>query len=109
VTEPVEEPGAEGGPDFSACEGLTGLDNAICRHEALLAVDPDNEGLQTALAHLQESRDRHASADPVNGNPHDGSAKGEASGESHGQSEAPHGNAGGNAKKAGGNANGNGH
>ena len=40
-------------PDFSACGGLTGLDNAICRHEALLKVKPDNPGLANSLAHLQ--------------------------------------------------------
>jgi hypothetical protein len=40
-------------PDFSACEGLTGLDNAICRHEALLKAKPDNPGLSNSLAHLQ--------------------------------------------------------
>ena len=40
-------------PDFSACEGRTGLDNAICRHEALLKVKPDNPGLTNSLAHLQ--------------------------------------------------------
>jgi heme-binding NEAT domain protein len=40
-------------PDFSACSGLTGLDNAICRHEALLKVKPDNPGLTNSLAHLQ--------------------------------------------------------
>ena len=40
-------------PDFSACDGLTGLDNAICRHEALLKIKPDNPGLTNSLAHLQ--------------------------------------------------------
>jgi hypothetical protein len=40
-------------PDFSACGGLTGLDNAICRHEALLKIKPDNPGLTNSLAHLQ--------------------------------------------------------
>ena len=40
-------------PNFSACDGLTGLDNAICRHEALLKVKPDNPGLTNSLAHLQ--------------------------------------------------------
>jgi hypothetical protein len=40
-------------PDFSACVGLTGLDNAICRHEALLQGKPDNPGLTNSLAHLQ--------------------------------------------------------
>jgi hypothetical protein len=40
-------------PNFSACVGLTGLDNAICRHEALLKVKPDNPGLTNSLGHLQ--------------------------------------------------------
>jgi hypothetical protein len=40
-------------PDFAACVGRTGLDNAICRHEALLKVKPDNPGLTNSLAHLQ--------------------------------------------------------
>jgi hypothetical protein len=40
-------------PEFSACDGLTGLDNAICRHEALLKFKPDNPGLTNSLAHLQ--------------------------------------------------------
>jgi hypothetical protein len=40
-------------PNFSACDGQTGLDNAICRHEALLKVKPDNPGLTNSLAHLQ--------------------------------------------------------
>lgn len=39
--------------DFSACEGLTRLDNAICRHDALLKVKPANPGLTNSLAHLQ--------------------------------------------------------
>jgi hypothetical protein len=46
--------------DFTACEGLTGLDNAICRHTALLEVTPKNTGLTNALAHLQANVDRHA-------------------------------------------------
>jgi len=40
-------------PEFSACVSLTGLDNAICRHEALLKVKQDNPGLTNSLAHLQ--------------------------------------------------------
>jgi pyruvate/2-oxoglutarate dehydrogenase complex dihydrolipoamide acyltransferase (E2) component len=40
-------------PNFSSCEGMTGLDNAICRHEALLKIKPDNPGLTNSLAHLQ--------------------------------------------------------
>jgi hypothetical protein len=40
-------------PNFSACVGLTGLDNAICRHETLLKVKADNPGLTNSLGHLQ--------------------------------------------------------
>jgi hypothetical protein len=47
-------------PDFSACVGRTGLDNAICRHEALLKVKPDNPGLTNSLAHLQANLAAHA-------------------------------------------------
>ena len=47
-------------PDFSACDGRTGLDNAICRHEALLKVKPDNPGLANSLAHLQANLAAHA-------------------------------------------------
>jgi hypothetical protein len=47
-------------PDFSACVGLTGLDNAICRHGALLQVKPDNPGLTNSLAHLQANAAAHA-------------------------------------------------
>jgi hypothetical protein len=47
-------------PDFSACVGLTGLDNAICRHEAVLKVKPDNPGLTNSLAHLQANAAAHA-------------------------------------------------
>jgi hypothetical protein len=47
-------------PDFSACVGLTGLDNAICRHEGLLRVKPGNPGLTNSLAHLQANAAAHA-------------------------------------------------
>jgi hypothetical protein len=46
--------------DFSACVGLRGLDNAICRHEALLKVKPNNRGLANSLAHLQANAAAHA-------------------------------------------------
>ena len=57
----TEAPEAEGttsdksgnAPDFSACDGMTGLDNAICRHDALLKIKPDNPGLNNSLAHLK--------------------------------------------------------
>jgi len=55
-----EADGAEGeAPDFSECEGLTGLENAICRHEALLAAQPDNLGLQNALTQLEANLAKH--------------------------------------------------
>ena len=68
TTTPEIEPGEEGEPssdgaDFTACEGLTGLDNAICRHEALLVVHPDNQGLQNSLTHLLERRAEHEEKD----------------------------------------------
>jgi pyruvate/2-oxoglutarate dehydrogenase complex dihydrolipoamide acyltransferase (E2) component len=47
-------------PNFSGCDGLTGLDNAICRHEALLKVKPGNPGLTNSLAHLQANLAAHA-------------------------------------------------
>jgi hypothetical protein len=89
------------GADFAACEGLTGLDNAICRHEALLVVRPDNQGLQNSLAHLQENKAKHeAKGDADDGDvpPEDGSSSSPASNHGHGQSGEPHGNAGGNGK-----------
>jgi hypothetical protein len=49
-----------GSPNFSGCVGGTGLDNAICRHEALLKVKPDNPGLANSLAHLQANLAAHA-------------------------------------------------
>jgi hypothetical protein len=106
--EPAEEetdPPSEGA-DFSACEGLTGLDNAICRHEALLVVQPDNQGLQNSLAHLQEDKAEHEAKSDEDGGDvppsEDGSPS--SSNHGHGQSEESHGNAGGNgASSAGGN------
>jgi hypothetical protein len=58
-------------PDFSGCVGQTGLDNAICRHEALLKVHPDNPGLNNSLAHLQTNAARHSahSASGTHGKP----------------------------------------
>jgi hypothetical protein len=58
-----ESDGASAAPDFSACVGLTGLENAICRHEALLLVDPDNEGLQKSLERLLDNQARHEEAE----------------------------------------------
>ena len=79
-TEPVEtEPesavedeakdAAEGegrAPDFTECAGLTGLDNAICRHERLLVVHPEHHGLSNSLGglsnslgHLNENKAKH--------------------------------------------------
>ncbi|HEU4354739.1 MAG TPA: hypothetical protein VFT27_04045 [Actinomycetota bacterium] len=65
-TEPVAEEGdaaVEGKtPDFSRCKeaGYTGLENAICRHEELLVVKPDNQGLMNALDHLMANQERKA-------------------------------------------------
>jgi hypothetical protein len=66
---------SHGGPDFSPCDGLTGLQNAICRHEVLLQLHPNNRGLQNALAHLRENLGRHqanGSGKGAHGNPHGG-------------------------------------
>ena len=103
--EPVEEEavapteGSTGGPDFTACEGMTGLDNAICRHEALLVVHPDNQGLQNSLGHLQENKGKHeTSAEDGEGDvpPEDGSTGDASSSSSQGHGGGSHGNAGGN-------------
>src|SRR5215211_1544023 len=59
-TQPAEEGmSPSDGVDFTACESLTGLDNTICRHEALLVVYPDNPGLQSSLTHLKENKAEH--------------------------------------------------
>jgi len=104
-----------GGTDFTACKGLTGLDNAICRQEALLAVHPDNQGLQNSLTRLLELRAEHeAKAQGSGGHvPQEhGSSSSSSNGHDHGQGQSaePHGNAGGNGHGNGhGNAGGNGH
>jgi hypothetical protein len=41
------------GPDFSACAGLTGRANAVCRHQALTQLHPGSRGLGNSLGHLQ--------------------------------------------------------
>src|SRR4029453_18603671 len=85
-----------GEADFTACVGLTGLDNAICRLEALLVVHPDNQGLQNSLTHLLENNAEHdAKADERDGGhvpPERGSSS--SSSDDHGQSGESHGNAG---------------
>ena len=40
-------------PDHSGCEGLTGLENAVCRVGANLEAHP-NRGLENALSRLEE-------------------------------------------------------
>jgi hypothetical protein len=90
----IEANTAEGtGPDFSGCVGFTGLDNAICRHEVLLALHPDNPGLANSLAHLQANLAKHApevttAADPASCPGH--------SCDPHGKSGASHGHGNGN-------------
>jgi hypothetical protein len=92
---PEEEGDGEGeaAPDFTACDGMTGLDNAICRHEALLVVHPDNRDLQHSLERLDVNRERHEAKqhskaeersedDPGNGNGH-GHAHGHSYGHDH--------------------------
>jgi hypothetical protein len=81
--------GSNTAPDFSACVGLTGLENAICRHEALLLIHPDNTGLQNSLAHLQANLAKQQSGLHGQGAESHGN-----SGETHGNSGATHGNSG---------------
>jgi hypothetical protein len=103
TTGPKNEPVQEGddtpseGADFSACKGLTGLDNAICRHEALLVVQPDNQGLQNSLAHLQDIKAKHEAKSGDDGGDVSTSKDGSSSNpdHGHGQSGETHGNAGG--------------
>ena len=108
----IAEQGAShsGGADFTACEGLTGLDNAICRHEALLVVHPDSHGLQNSLTHLQNKAEHEAKGQGSGGGvPQEhGSSSSSSHGHDHGQGQSaePHGNAGGSGH---GNGNGNGH
>lgn len=96
--------GDSAAPDFSGCAGLTGLENAICRHEALLALRPDNPGLANALEHLvanlAKHTAKHADGIPVgdgetDGTADDGAAEGEvqatASSACPGKSCEPHG------------------
>ncbi|MFL5766927.1 MAG: hypothetical protein ACJ758_03675 [Actinomycetota bacterium] len=68
--------GSSGAPDFSACVGLTGLENAVCRHEVLVQLHPGNAGLANSLAHLRENLDKHASSGSgsshARGDPHGG-------------------------------------
>jgi hypothetical protein len=93
ATGEIEANTADGtGPDFSGCVGLTGLDNAICRHEVLLALNPDNPGLANSLAHLQANLAKHApvltiAADPASCPGH--------SCDPHGNSDSSHGHGNG--------------
>jgi hypothetical protein len=85
-------PGGDGvAPDFSACVGLTGLENAICRHQALLLLDPNNTGLLNSLDHLQANLAKHQAQSGVHG--HSADAHGH-SGDVHGNSGGPHGHSG---------------
>ena len=108
--ETADEGVSSDGVDFTACEGLTGLENAICRHEALLVVHPDNQGLQNSLTHLLEIRAEHeakAGANHGGDVPHEDGSTSSSNGHGHGQSGESHGNAGGNAR-GDGNGKGNG-
>ena len=49
-------------PDFSACGGSTGLENAMCRHEALIALHPDVPGLSTSFSQLESNLAAHLAA-----------------------------------------------
>jgi hypothetical protein len=98
------------GADFTACEGLTGLEKAVCRLEALLVVHPDNHGLQNSLTHLQEIKAEHdakAGANDGGHVPHEEDSTSSSNGHGHGQSGQSHGN-GESHGNAGGNGKGNG-
>jgi hypothetical protein len=86
--EPTGTPSA--GPDFSICVGLTGLENAICRHEVLLQLFPDNKGLQNSLSHLEANLLKHQSGNQGHGN---GGGNGNGHGNGNGNG---HGNGNGN-------------
>ena len=94
VPDEEEGTGSKQGPDFSACAGLTGLENAICRHEALLVLKPDNFGLQNSLTHLQtnlaKKLEKAAAREALK---QSGESHGK-SGESHGKSGESHGKSG---------------
>ena len=83
---PSESPsgGNKAAPDFSACVGLKGLENAICRHEALLVVNPANTGLQNSLAHLQANLVKHQAKSETHG------LHGQAHGHGHAHGHSPH-------------------
>ncbi|HEU4528815.1 MAG TPA: hypothetical protein VFT80_12910 [Actinomycetota bacterium] len=81
--------------DFSACEGLTGLENAICRHEALLEVKPDHQGLMNALDHLYANQEKQAEKWAEKHGEDLGTTEGETS-SCPGKSCEPHGNGNGN-------------
>ena len=87
--------GASTAPDFSACGGLTGLDNAICRHVALLLVKPGHEGLKNALDHLRANQAQHAE-DPAEGDGDDPATETDPSTSCPGKSCEAHGNGNGN-------------
>ena len=70
----TEGEGASVAADFAACEGLTGLENAICRHEALLAAQTENPenlgehlGLQNALTQLLLNQAKHEGVEEPTG------------------------------------------
>ena len=101
--------GPSDGPDFTACEDLTGIDNAICRLEALLVVHPDDRDLQNALMHLLENKAEHQANTHGHEGGHvpPGGGSSSSSSNDHGQSGESHGNAGANGN-GNGNAGGNG-
>lgn len=96
-TGPVDATGevdpAEGtGPDFSSCAGLRGLDNAICRHQVLLALKPDNQGLANSLTHLLANAAKHLGAAST-GDGTSAACPGHSC-DPHGHSGDPHGSSG---------------
>jgi outer membrane biosynthesis protein TonB len=103
---PVDEevPAEEGGnaPDFTQCAGETGLDNAICRHDQLLLVHP-NQGLENSRGHLVDNKAEHEGETQTEGDAEEDEV--EVGGTDTSSTQPGHGNGHGN---AGGNGNGNG-
>ena len=54
-------PDEAAGADFSACAGMTGLENAICRVSANHEAHPQSPGLTNALDELRANLDRQGS------------------------------------------------
>jgi hypothetical protein len=65
---------------------LRGLENAICRHEALLLIHPDDQGLLNSLSHLEANLAKHQSG---NGHGQSGGSHGHGNGNGNGHGNGP--------------------